>query len=256
MTSLDGAFAYSQARIQARLGARPSGDDWQRIRATRDFATLLQAASATPLLAATHGLSAQSNVHDAERALRGRWIDGVEEVAAWQRPDWREAMLWMRWLPYLPSLDKLARAGRPPDWMRTDALLGPIVAVDPRLRGATLKRTELAPLADGFGASPDVGSAWLQHWRSTWPAAEATSALDKMVRDIALQCRELAAAPPSATSENLLARLDRRLLGALRRNPLSPVAAVAFLGLTALDLARLRGAVAVRSLRFTYEGAA
>lgn len=256
MSSLDGAFAYSQARLQARLGSRPSAADWQRMRATRDLASLLQAAAALPLLAGARGLTTQSNAHGAELALRRSWIETVDEISAWQPARWRDAMLWMRWLPYLPALDKLARGGRPPDWMRTDPLLGPIVAVDPRLRGAALKRSEFGPLADGFGASPDVSSAWLRHWRAIWPMTDALPALEKLVGDVDALCREIAVAPPSAATEDALSRLDRRLLRSLRHNPLSPVAVIAYLCMAALDLGRLRGAIAVRALRTAPEVAA
>jgi hypothetical protein len=256
MTSLDGAFAYAQARLQARLGVRPSAGDWQRIRASRDLAALLQAASVSPLLASAHGLTTQSTVHEAERVLRGHWMDAVEEIAAWQPPDWIAAMRWLRWLPYLPPLDKLARGGRPPDWMRTDAVLGPIVAVDPRVRSAALARTALAPLAAGFGAEGTIGSAWLKHWQSLWPGGAAAAVLKKLVRELSAQYGELAAGPSNAASESVFARIDRRLLRAFRRHPLSPVPSVAYLGLAALDLGRLRGAVASRALRATREAAA
>jgi hypothetical protein len=53
----------------------------------------------------------------------------------------------------------------------------------------------------------------------------------------------------------LLARLDRRLVATFRRHPLSAVATVAFLGLAALDLVHLRGAVALHALRPAGEGA-
>ena len=256
MTSLDGAFAFAQARLQARLGARPSAADWQRIRGSRDLAALLQAAGVSPLFASAHGLTAQSNVHEAERALRGHWMDGVEEIAAWQPPDWIGAIRWLRWLPYLPSLDKLARGGRPPDWMRTDVVLGAIVAVDPRLRGAALRRTELAPLAGSFGTPGNIGGAWLAHWQSLWPSGDAAAVLGRLAHEIATQCRELAAGPAAVTSDSIFTRIDRRLLRVFRRNPLSPVTSVAYLGLAALDLARLRGAVSMRALRPAHEGAA
>jgi hypothetical protein len=44
------------------------------------------------------------------------------------------------------------------------------------------------------------------------------------------------------------AALAQRLLRVFRRNPLSPAAAVAFLGLEALDLLALRGAVLMRAV--------
>jgi hypothetical protein len=257
MNHPDCAFAYSQARLQARLGARPTAADWQRMHAARDLAALLQLAGTSALAAWTQGLTARSPVHDAEQQLRRHWVACVAEVASWQPSGWRSAVEWLRWLPWLPALEKLARAGKSPDWMRSDPLLGPIVAEDPRQRAASLKRTACAPLAAGFGASPDVAGAWLGHWRRLWPAdASAAQELERLVRHLAAHRRELADAPESVASAGVRARLDRRLLSAFRRNPLSPVATVAYLGIAAVDLASLRGAVAIRALRSASEDAA
>jgi len=257
MNRPDCAFAYSQVRLQARLGTRPTAGDWQRMHATRDLGALLQLADTSALATWTQGLTARSPVHDAEQQLRRHWLASVDEVASWQPSGWRSAVEWLRWLPWLPALEKLARAGKSPDWMRSDPVLGPIVAEDPRQRAASLKRTAFAPLAAGFGTPPDVAGAWLGHWRSLWPAdAGAAQALDGLVRQVAAHRRELADAPESAASTGFRARLDHRLLSAFRRNPLSPVATVAFLGMAALDLASLRGAVAIRALRSASEDAA
>ena len=257
MNRPDCAFAYSQVRLQARLGTRPTAGDWQRMHATRDLGALLQLAGASALATWTQGLTARSPVHDAEQQLRRHWLASVDEVASWQPSGWRSAVEWLRWLPYLPALEKLARAGKSPDWMRSDPVLGPIVAEDPRLRAASLKRTDFAPLAAGFSTPPDVAGAWLGHWRRLWPAgAGAAKALERLVSQVAAHRRELADAPESAASASVRARLDRRLLSAFRRNPLSPVATVAYLGMAAFDLASLRGAVAVRALRAAGEDAA
>ena len=257
MNHPDCAFAYSQARLQARLGTRPTAADWQRIHAARDLAALLQVSGTTALAPWTHGLTARSQVHEAEQQLRRHWLASVDEIAAWQPPGWRGAIAWMRWLPYLPALQKLARAGKSPDWMRSDPVLGAIVAEDPRLRAASLKRTDFAPLAAGFTTPPDVAGAWLGHWRKLWPAAAgAAASLERLVDQLAAHRRELAGAPEGSASSGARARLDRRLLGAFRRNPLSPVATIAYLGMAALDLASLRGAVAIRALRAASEDAA
>jgi len=252
MTRTDCAFGYSQARLQARLGARPTEADWQRIRATRNLGTLLQAAGTSSLGAWTQGLDARSEVHELERRLRLNWTEQVDSVAAWQPPAWRRAVAWMRWLPYLPGLAKLARGGRAPDWMRTDPVLGPIVALEPRQRADALGRTAMAPLLAGFATPADVPGAWLRHWRSLWPdGTAALPALERLLRQVTAHRRELAALPEAANSEEAQARLDRRLLAALRRNPLSPIVTIAYLALAAIDLARLRGAAAFVALRAT-----
>jgi len=252
MSRPDCAFAFSQARLQSRLGSRPTAADWQRMQASRDLGGLLQTAGTTALAPWTQDLTARTPVHEAEQKLRRRWLAQVDEVAAWQPAAWRDAIAWLRWLPYLPSLQKLARGGKSPEWMRSDPVLGPVVAEDPRQRAASLQRTAFAPLAAGFAprsASPDVTGAWLRHWRSLWPLrAPNELSLERVLKQVLAARAEIAAAPESAASNAALDRLERRLLVAFRRNPLSPVATVAWLGLAALDLMQMRGSVALRAL--------
>jgi hypothetical protein len=254
MNRPDCAFAYSQARLQARLGGRIGAADWQRLHATRDLGALLQAAGNTQLANWTHEIDARTPVHRAEQILRRGWLASVDEVADWQPAPWRPAIAWLRWLPYLPALEKLARGGKASAWMRDDPLLGPIAAEDPRLRAASLEHTPCAPLAAGFTAPADVAGAWLRQWRALWPVSGARSrALERVVGDVAHARATLASAPPGARSSASLARLDQRLLATFRRHPLSPVASVAWLALAALDWLQLRGETAERALRVADE---
>jgi hypothetical protein len=156
----------------------------------------------------------------------------------------------MRWIPYLPSLQKLARGGRAPAWMRADPVLGPIVAREPLERGPGLARTPLAPLSRGFSRPPDVHGAWVNHWQSLWPdSGPARAPLERLLRTLRAHRTRIAAAPPEARSTDTLESLDRQLGLLFRRNPLSPAACAAYLCLLALDVRRLRGALAVRALR-------
>jgi hypothetical protein len=249
MSRPDCAFAFSQARLQARLGSRPTAADWQRLHATRDLGGLLQTAGTTALAPWTRDLTTSTPVHEAERKLRRRWLACVDEVTPWQPAAWRDAVAWLRWLPYLPALQKLARGGKSPEWMRSDPVLGPIVAEDPRQRAASLQHMAFAPLAAGFAVPPDVAGAWLRHWRKLWPAHERNAqAVERVLTQVIASRAEIAAAAESAASSATLGRLERRLLVAFRRNPLSPVATIAWLGLTALDLMQVRGSVALRAL--------
>jgi hypothetical protein len=59
----------------------------------------------------------------------------------------------------------------------------------------------------------------------------------------------LAGLPVTASSAPAAQVLEQRLLATFRRHPLTPTAAVAYLGLAALDLARLRGLVIERAVR-------
>jgi hypothetical protein len=189
-------------------------------------------------------------VHEIERRLRAAWLDAVDEVADWQPAPWRESVQWLRWIVFLPALQKLARGGRAPAWMRVDPTLGPIVAGDPRERAVALAQTPLVPLAAGFTSPPDVPLAWVRHWQALWPVERPAGApVERLLSMVRAQIEQLATAPPESTSRETLQSVERRFVRAFRRQPLSPVAAVAYLGLLALDLLRLRGALAVRALR-------
>jgi len=148
MSRIDPAFAYSQARLQARYGARPRAADWSHIAATADLGAMLQVLRTSPLAGWTARLGSRPGIHDIERQARDEWLRRVDEVAQWQPEAWRDGIAWLRWIAYLPALQKLARGGRARAWMRDDPLLGPIVAREPRERAAALRRTPLAPLAD------------------------------------------------------------------------------------------------------------
>jgi hypothetical protein len=249
MSSIDPAFAYAQARLQARFGMRPSGADWSHIAATADLGALLQVLRSTPLSRWTSRLAPRPGTHDIERRLRQEWLDDVDEVASWQPEPWREGIRWLRWIVYLPALQKLARGGRVPAWMRDDAVLGPIVAREPRERAASLRHTPMAPLAQAFEPTGSVAGAWLAQWQRLWPQGHAgRRALEALLGTVTGQGALLAGLPVGSQSSGALHGLERRFELTFRRNPLSPAATVAYLGLLALDLRRLRGALAVRAI--------
>jgi hypothetical protein len=188
-------FAYAQARIQARLAARPTPLDWQMVANSRDFAQAVDASRRGPYADAVTQLGRDSGREAIEAALRRAWAAMVAEVTAWAPATWRPALAWFALLPYL----RLDTTGATPgqDWMQgfTERLPG-----DQRALLGTL-----APLTGRFLEGP--------------PNSPAHTA-------------ELAAT---------LARL-------LRTHAQQPAAAFAWLGLVALDLESLRGALLLARL--------
>lgn len=250
MNRPDLAFAFAQARLQARYGARASAADWSHAEASGDLAALLQVVRGTVLARWTGRLGEKPRVHFIESRLREEWQRDVAEVAGWQPPPWQAAVEWLGWLPFLPPLQKLARGGHPQSWMRDDPVLGPIVARDPRDRLAALDGTGLAPLAGAFRPDANVTEAWADHWRSLWHGPRAArEPLEALLDTTARHEERLARLPDESRSRDATAAFRRRLQLFFRRHPLSPTAAVAYLGLVALDIARLRGLLAVRALR-------
>ncbi len=249
MSHPDCAFGYAQARVQARLGARVTAADWQRLNGTRELAALLQLAAATPLAPWTRDLAPHLPVH-ARGTPAPAGARASTKPPRGNRPPWRASIAWLRWLPDLPALEKLARGGVPPEWMRADGVLGPLVAAEPRQRAARVRQLEFAPLAAGFSTPPGVGDAWLAHWRQLWPAdRRAAAGLEDVVRQVRAARLELDRSAAGTRSQAPIARLEKRVVSRLRRHPLSPVTTVAWLALVALDLLQLRGSVAVRALQ-------
>jgi hypothetical protein len=242
-------FAYSQARLQARFGQATDPAALQSAHAARDLAGFLSALRATPQRRYATRLAPGMDPHELERHLRFEWSTLVDEVARWQPTPWQEAIRWLRWLPYLPALQKLTRGGRPPAWTRADPVLGRIVALDPALRGAALVASPLQPFRRALEAGAgDVTAAWLGHWRTLWSAGSRhATAMDRIARDVALLDAKLREAV-GGDSRELHQALSRRLLRIFRRHPLSPAAAVAYLGLEALGLLGLRGGVMRRAV--------
>lgn len=249
MNSGRGSFAYSQARLQARLGQAPDPADLQRARASGDLASFLAAVRTTSQRRYAARLAPVMDPHELERHLRHEWSALVEEVTCWQPAPWQAALRWLRWLPYLPALQKLARGGRPPAWTRADPVLGRLVATDPTLRGAALDDTPLQPLRAALDAAGDITAAWRAHWRTLWPDSGAvTRGLESIMQHVAMLDTGLREAPPDGDSRELQRGLARRLLRIFRRHPLSPAAAAAYLGLEALGLLDLRGGVMRRAV--------
>jgi hypothetical protein len=131
-----------------------------------------------------------------------------------------------------------------------DAVLAPIVAREPGDRSSALHGTAIEPLVAGFGQPPDTVGAWTRRWTQLWPSRQAARRPLELLLGEALRTRtRLAELPPTTRANETLKLLERRLELAFRRNPLSPAAATAYLGLLVLDMSRIRGALATRALR-------
>jgi len=242
-------FAYSQARLQARFGQSSDPAEFDRAHAARDLAGFLAAMRATSLRRYAARLAATLDPHDLERHLRGEWTALVDEVARWQPAAWQPVIRWLRWLPYLPALQKLARDGRPPAWTRDDPVLGSVVAAEPALRPAVLDASPLRPLRPALSTQADIVAAWQAHWRFLRPGeTTAGRALDTIARAALTLDATLRDAPPGAASGEAQRVFAARLLRVFRRHPLSPAAAVAYLGLEGLGLLELRGGALRRAV--------
>jgi len=82
-----------------------------------------------------------------------------------------------------------------------------------------------------------VAGAWARHWQTLWPEDRSVRApLERLLRAFREHRAQLAEAPEEASSQDSLQALARQFQVSFRRHPLSPTAAIAYLGLLAIDL--------------------
>jgi hypothetical protein len=108
----------------------------------------------------------------------------------------------------------------------------------------------LRPLRTALVEQGDVVAAWRAHWDVLRPAATPTGpGLDSIVRAAVTLDASLRIAPPASGSGEPMCAFAARLLRVFRRHPLSPAAAVAYLGLEGLGLLELRGGALRRAVQ-------
>lgn len=235
-------LAYVRGRLGARFGARPGVADWARLQAVRDAVSFVDAAKRSPVTMFMDGLTPGQPIHTVEAVLRGRWRDAVHQVAKWHAPKDRAAIAWMSPLADLPVIAHLANEGAVLDWMEADTSFGPYVAAAAGDPDALAADPETAVFAPAFSGTDTAWACWLAHWRMLWPSAPVDcAALDSLVCDVTDAGRDNDdfALPDPDT-------LDRVFETAYRKQVRNLASSIAWLGMTANDLRRLRGQIATR----------
>jgi hypothetical protein len=250
-----GSLDYALARLHARHGERADTAAWQRLAVAREFATLLDAARASPLQRWLGGITPHSDAHAIEAVLRERWRSRVAEVITWMPARWQGALAWCGLWPDLAPLQHLLRGGEPAAWMRDEPLWQQLASAQPAARGAVLAAAGLGALLDGAAPRLSLLPAWSREWQRRAPAAlgdEATT--QALVATLRAHGAAFAAAPVDQAA-SLRSGLRARLALLLRRATLQPAAVFIHLLHDALELERLRGELLDRRL-FTRSGAA
>jgi hypothetical protein len=238
---------YAQARIQARLADLGDELTWQRLDATRTLGGLLEEARNSRLAHWVSGLSPTDDVHRLEQTLDRRFLDLVWETRSWTPSPWAQALEWTTWLPDLPLLTHLLRDRDAPSWTRgSPRMLSLLEHNSGDLKQALVYAGAGVLAVDPAGDA--LVSRWLERWRRLWPHCpkRQRARLETLV-DLASRHRERfpIQGPDQAWPERQ--RLQRALLHLFRRSPLEPAAWFAWLGLAALELERLRGALVLRA---------
>lgn len=235
----DSEFAYAQARVQARHGIRPTAATWERLESVADFRGYLHALRETSLDSWIRPLTPSADSHTIERLLRSQWSAYSERVAAWTPSKWRPSIRWWSVLPLLPALHYLQQGGKPPDWFRRDVAL---TSLDPE---------SAALLTPPSGKGKHCLDAWALHWRRLWPRARHSQvqALLQLQAEVMRHLRSMNARSDDQEQGEILRRELAKIFTRLfRRHAQSPVAVFCHLGLTALDVERVRGGLSLRCL--------
>jgi hypothetical protein len=244
-------FAYAQARIQARYARLPTEEEWQRLAPARTLPSFLEEAREGAMREWVKGFSGQSDAHDLEVGVRNLFRETVDELAGWLPEPWRPAMSWTRWLPLLPLLDHQTRTGSAPPWLQRDPGLQGLLT-DGRTDPGKLRGAGAGALAD---APAEHAAAWVLEWRRLMPPVKRS--FERHVDELVGLLTKHLAVFRDARSESawdVRRALRGRLTLLLHRHLLQPASAFVFLGLTALDLERLRGELVSRALFAAGEG--
>ena len=216
------AFAYAGARVQGRYGQLLSENQWERLARIPDFGLFVQTARDTALRPWVVNLDAHTEPHALEASLRAQFRLRVRAVAHWAPAPWRPALRWIEVLPELSAAVHLL-GGKPAyPWM----------AGEP----ATV-------LTRAWGEGRGLATAWFEHWRSLWPAADP--ALERLTR-LGQHVLKHAQHEDAGAAATRLRPVLRRLF---RSHTRAPAGLVAYLALSWLELMALRGALLRR--RFT-----
>lgn len=245
-------FAYAQARLQARHGARPTPATWRRLESIRDLAHLLQVAQRSELRPWVVQLTAHTSPHDLECELREQLRRHILEVADWHPQNWRPAFHWTARLIDLPALQHLL-SGQPVwPWLEADPAIRPFTLASREGRlDARLQASDCAVLLIGRQQGESLLETWLGHWRGLWPKMPSShrQSLDALVRLLGGHLAALTStASEQQSSEPARGALEERLSRRFRRHIQQPATGFLHLSLVALDLERLRGVLLTRKL--------
>lgn len=241
-----GAFAYVQARMQARLGMRPGEVVWDTLHALVELPALLEQARVTPLRHWITSIAATTAPHEIERLLRARLRAQIVEAAGWLPAPWRAAVLWTRVLVDLPALAYLLRGEPAYGWMRDEPALHDLATTEPSLREHVLAQGPLAVFA-GRGASETLLTRWLTEWQRRWPRTHERAALNALIRRVQAHRRAFEAMHANPAAGAARRALETQVMHVFRRAFLSPVAVFAWLLLVALEAERLRAELVART---------
>jgi len=247
-------FAYVQARLQARHGARPKEGEWRRLHSIGDLGNYLQVAQRGSLKYWVVGMNATTNVHDIELTLRHRYRSYIDDLSRWLGNDWRTAILWLKRLIDLPALNHLLAGQSINNWMLDDPELKPFAHVNENLRADAFLASDCNVFLHAWKNQQRLTDAWFQEFNQLCPISITKQSGFMHVWKAIANRLEAQCESPSDNTAIARESLETELSAGFRKYSGSPAAFFIHLALTALDLEKLRGALVHRSLFPEYEG--
>jgi hypothetical protein len=242
------AFAYAQARLQARHGRRPDEQLWRRLQGIGELGHYLQVARRSGLQRWVVGMQPRQSSDEIEVSLRGQLRAYVGEVASWLPPPWRAATGWTKRLPDLASIQHLLSQEAIPAWMMADSALEPFTAGTLAERRRAMHDSDCACLVQHWNPSVPLCQTWLQCWQKLWPQLPRLAAGLRQLGALHATLAGIELAGVTDLSGQQRADLQGAYERVFRRYPFQPAAVFAHLALVALDVQQLRGAILRRLL--------
>jgi hypothetical protein len=249
--STDGVigFGYLQARVQARYAQLASNALWSQLAAIDEFSAYLEEGRETSLSPLISSISAQSDSHDIDSALRRVFLHHIIELSNWMPHAWRPASLWLQWLPNISLLSYLLSQQPPYPWMYHEKSLFLLLGDQDINIGQALQKAGADCLISEGTSATAIFSMWLQQWTSLWPAwsHSLTHGVEDLIQLLEKYQKKFTTL---SSHETWAARdtLQQTLRLFFRRNLLQPATAYAYLALMSLQLERLRAELLQRLL--------
>lgn len=244
-------LGYLQARLQALYGSRPRDDDWRLLESSVDLQHYLDGIRSTELKRWVRGISPDSSAIEIERTLRANWRESARQRAAWAPPEWHEGLMWCQWLPELPTLAHLLDGAPVQPWMRADPVASSYAMDSVTDVLNALDIHDLAPVTTFLRNGVSVPDAWTSVLTSKVPdtvSATTRKALATLERLLESHIDAMRAADPAIDGQDLRAGLGAQLGRAFRRASGTVAALIAYMGLEALDVERVRAGLVTRRL--------
>lgn len=244
------AFAYAQARLQARHAELVGAPLWQVLQGVGDYDVFLERARGTALRRWIRPIGAQTGHHEIEASLRGQLRSYVREVTSWMPVPWQAPVLWLLLLVDLPAIYHLARGEEALPWMAQDPEIRPYAVEDAGGRQRILRESPWEPLVQRWEAGQSLRAAWSECWQALWPDSPRGSRGPLLGLYLAFErhLEDIGELPSGQVAWKSREALQGRMAREFRRHGGQPAAVFAHLALVALELERLRAELVTRAV--------